>query len=179
MNLQTLKNYPNAKLRPVCDMDAETIAVHYCPPWSTPTEIREKWNRCHQEHQSGIRVVAVLEMDQEILGYGSLLLKSEYPHFLNIPEINDVWIYEKHRGHGLGTLLITWLEDVARKKGYKEIGIGVGLYADYGRAQKLYFHLGYTPDGHGVTHKCQPVIPGESYPFDDDLILWLKKPIIN
>jgi hypothetical protein len=114
-------------------------------------------------------------MNQEILGYGSLLCHSEYPHFLNIPEISDVWIYEQHWGKGLGTWLITWFEDEARKKGYAEIGIGVGLYADYGRAQKLYFHLGYVPDGHGITYKCQTVTPGESYPVDDDLILWLKK----
>ena len=42
--------------------------------------------------------------------------------------------------------------------------IGVGLYNDYGRAQKLYVHLGYVPDGHGVTYAYQSIVPGESYP---------------
>jgi len=58
---------------------------------------------------------------------------------------------------------------------YKQIGIGVGLYKDYGCAQKLYVHLGYVPDGYGVTYKYQPVVPGNSYPVDDDLVIWLKK----
>jgi hypothetical protein len=40
--------------------------------------------------------VGVVEQGKEILGYGSLFLKSEYLHFSNIPEINNVWIYEEY-----------------------------------------------------------------------------------
>jgi hypothetical protein len=43
--------------------------------------------------------------------------------------------------------LIKWLENLASQEGYNEIGIGVGLYRDYGPAQQLYFQLGYIPDG--------------------------------
>ena len=39
----------------------------------------------------------------------------------------------------------------------------------------LYVHLEYVPDGHGITYKYQPVVPGDSYPVDDDLVIWLKK----
>jgi len=53
--------------------------------------------------------------------------------------------------------------------------IGVGLYQDYGRAQKLYVHLGYVPNGLGITYKYNSVVPGDSYPVDDDLVIWLKK----
>ena len=42
-------------------------------------------------------------------------------------------------------------------------------------AQKLYIKMGYVPDGNGVTYKYQPVIPGDLYPVDDDLVIWLKK----
>lgn len=149
----------------------------YSFPWSTPKEITERWQKYYDEQQNSIRTVAVLVKENQILGYGSLLLQSEYPHFANIPEICDVWIHDEHRRRGLGKKLITWLEQLAQKQGYSEIGIGVGLYADYGPAQQLYFHLGFVPDGHGITYKCQPTKPGASYPLDDDLILWLKKPI--
>lgn len=63
---------------------------------------------------------------------------------------------------------------LALKDGFGEVGIGVGLYQDYGAAQRLYFRLGYSPDGRGITYKCKSVTPGESYPVDD-LILWLRK----
>lgn len=31
------------------------------------------------------------------------------------------------------------------------------------------------PDGHGMTYKYQPVLPGDAYPVDNDLIIWLTK----
>lgn len=111
------------------------------------------------------------------MGYGSLLRKSEYPLYvdLSIPEINAIWIDENHRRHGLGKALIKWLENLALQDGFTQIGIGVGLYRDYGPAQKLYFKLGYCPDGNGITYKGKATTPGESYPLDDSLILWLQK----
>src|SRR5580700_10370596 len=61
------------------------------------------------------------------------------------------------------------------QESYDQIEIGVGLYRDYGPAQKLYFQLGYAPDGNGITYRGQPTIPGQTYTLDDDLILWLVK----
>lgn len=46
-------------------------------------------------------------------------------------------------------------------------------------AQKLYFDLGYSPNGTGITYKGEVSIPGQSYPLDDDLILWLVKDLIS
>ncbi len=171
------KGLPNIEIiiRPMCTKDIANIATNHCPPWSTIQETTDRWNRYYKEQQENIRTVGVVAQGEEILGYGSLFLNSEYPFFFNVPEINDVWIYEEYRSRGLGTQLIRWLEKIAQDRGYSEVGIGVGLYADYGVAQKLYFHLGYAPDGQGVTYKCQSVTPGQPYPFDDELILWLKK----
>ena len=157
------------------EADIEQLARDFCFPWSSIEATRVLWKKYYEEQQEKIRTVAVVEGNNEILGYGSLLRRSEYPLFANIPEINNVWIDDESRGLGWGTKLITYLEDLAHKEGYKQVGIGVGLYADYGPAQKLYFHLGYSPDGHGITYKCQPTKPGEKYPLDDELILWLVK----
>lgn len=92
-----------------------------------------------------------------------------------IPEIHDVWIATGQRRLGYGKILIKYLEDYARAQRYKTVGLGIGLYADYGAAQKLYALLGYVPDMHGITYKGQSVIPGHSYPIDDSLILWMTK----
>ncbi len=161
------------------EADIETISFAYCPSWTTPQALQEKWQSYFEEQQEGIRTVAIVRKGQELLGYGSLLLKSKYPHFVDIPEIHDIWIYEKHRRQGLGRHLIGWLEALALQKGYNEVGIGVGLYADYGSSQRLYIKLGYIPDGRGVTYNFQRTTPGVSYLLDDELLLWLKKSLIS
>jgi hypothetical protein len=67
------------------------------------------------------------------------------------------------------------LEDLARQRGCRQIGLGVGLYADYGAAQRLYLKLGYVLDGRGITYKYLPARGGETFRIDDDLLLWLVK----
>ncbi len=162
--------------RPMQAEDIEIVVRDFCFPWSTVDATRELWRKYYQEQQDHIRTVAIIEQGEKILGYGSLLRHSEYPHFeRKTPEINALWIGDEYRRLGLGKRLIAYLESMAQKEGYKQVGIGVGLYADYGPAQRLYFQLGYVPDGNGITYKGQPVKPGETYPVDDELILWLVK----
>lgn len=180
MGLDLAKNLEcqnDTLIRVMKKSDIEALVNAFCFPWSTIQATAEKWTRYWSENQEGIRTVYVLEKEKQIIGYASLLYASEYPNFKNagIPEINDVWIAEEWRNKGFGTMLIRYIEDSAHKMGFEQIGIGVGLYSDYGPAQKLYFHLGYSPDGCGVTYKYRCVVPGESYPLDDELILWLKK----
>ncbi|MCE5295343.1 MAG: GNAT family N-acetyltransferase [Chlamydiales bacterium] len=157
--------------------DIAKVVKRYSFPWSTPEKTKALWDTYYQEQQDGIRTVAIIEENHEILGYGSLLRRPECALFAekNIPEINAIWIDDKHRRQGLGKALIKWLENLAGQEGYDQIGIGVGLYRDYGPAQKLYFLLGYAPNGSGITYKGQTTIPGQTYPLDDDLILWLEK----
>ena len=145
--------------------------------WSSLQATQEKWERYYAEQQANIRTVCIAKIGDEFVGYGSLLNDTEYPDFKNlgIPEINDVWISAEYRGNGFGKELVQRLEAVALKENHKRVGIGVGLYKDYGFAQKLYVRMGYIPDGNGVTYKYQPVNPGDSYPVDDDLIIWFKK----
>jgi hypothetical protein len=54
-------------------------------------------------------------------------------------------------------------------------GIGVGLYADYGAAQRLYVKRGYIPDGRGASWRDRPVLGGETVVADDDLALYFTK----
>lgn len=165
-------------IRPLQAKDIEVLGnLHF--PWSTKDETIKKWSRYLDEQEQGIRKAEIVECEGVIVGYGHLLFRSESPHFKSssIPEIQDLWVFEGHRGKGIGTALIRHLESLAVAKGYTHVGIGVGLYRDYGSAQKLYFHLGYAPDGYGITYRHTHVIPGEKYPVDDDLILWLTKRI--
>ena len=168
-------------IRSLHKADIPKIVSRYSFPWSTPEKTKTLWDTYYQEQEDKVRTVAVIEANGEILGYGSLLRKPECPFFAqrNIPEVNAILIDEEHRRKGLGMALIKWIENLASQEGYNEIGIGVGLYRDYGPAQQLYFQLGYLPEGNGITYKGQPTIAGQSYPLDDDLLLWLVKPLNN
>jgi GNAT superfamily N-acetyltransferase len=164
-------------IRQMTASDIPEILSRFLFPWSTQEQTNAIWETYYREQQEANRTVAIVEKNGEIVGYGSLLRRSEYPHFasVNMPEVNAIWIDESHRGQGVGRALIQWIENLARSEGYNQIGIGVGLYKDYGPAQRLYFRLGYIPDGKGITYKGQATVAGQTYPLDDDLLLWLVK----
>ena len=58
------------------------------------------------------------------------------------------------------------------------VGIGFGLYADYGAAQRLYVKRGYVPDGLGVHYRLKAAVAGETYRMDDDMVLYLVKRLL-
>lgn len=157
--------------------DLEPLVKTFTFPWSNSEATWTKWTKYFEEQGTNIRTVYLVQNENEFIGYASLLRYSAYPNFCNaaIPEIHDVWISEKWRQQGFGKQLVQHIERIAQEEGYSQIGLGVGLYRDYGAAQKLYFTLGYKPDGNGITYQSEIVVPGESYPVDDDLNLWLTK----
>jgi hypothetical protein len=55
------------------------------------------------------------------------------------------------------------------------VGIGVGMYPDYGNAQRLYVLRGYVPDGHGLTYGNEVLPPMAKTINDDDLVLFFTK----
>ena len=171
---QSLSDYSIRKMQP---LDIPPLVETFTFSWSSHEATLKKWTEYFAEQKEGKRVVYVIEKERQLVGYASLLYISQYPLFRErgIPEIHDVWIHEEFRQKGFGKLLILHLEKIARKEKYQRVGLGVGLYQDYGPAQILYSQLGYLPDGHGITYKTAYVVPGNGYPVDDELILWLTK----
>jgi GNAT superfamily N-acetyltransferase len=137
----------------------------------------KKWTQRLVEHEAGKRTVLLAMEGANILAYGSLVWSPAYRFFreLNIPEIQDLVVIQQRRGEGIGSRLIAAFEQRARQQGRLQIGLGVGLYADYGPAQRLYVELGYVPDGRGITCNYLPAAGGLSFKVDDDLLLWLVK----
>lgn len=128
------------------------------------------------EQNNNERLMWVAFHNGQLAGYATLKWESNYQSFKeqNIPEIMDLNVLPPYRNKGIGTGLLEIAEQLASTRSHL-IGLGVGLYGDYGNAQKLYIKKGYIPDGLGVTYNYQSVIPGDSAPVDDDLILWFTK----
>ncbi|MNE83608.1 hypothetical protein D3C80_1804350 [compost metagenome] len=66
------------------------------------------------------------------------------------------------------------IEDIAFER-FGIVGIGVGLYASYGPAQRLYAGRGYIPDGRGISYKDELVEKGSMVRVDDELALYMIK----
>ena len=121
-------------------------------------------------------VLMMLDKGREV-GYCMLSWQPKYGFYrkLGIPEIQDLNILPRFRRQGLGRRLIEHCEELARRKKYEYMGIGVGLDASYGAAQRLYVKMGYIPDGNGVTYDRVNVVFGEMRPVDNDLSLMMVK----
>ena len=126
--------------------------------------------------QQDKRICLVAFVGEKFAGYVTLKWYSDYKIFAddNIPEISDLNVLPSFRNKGIGSALIEKCEKYAAGRS-NIVGIAVGLYPDYGSAQRLYIKCGYLPDGYGATYNYEYVIPGKEYPLDDDLVLWFTK----
>lgn len=131
---------------------------------------------CWQENQSGGRVTFLAFWEGEYAGSLHLKMHSDYPYFAEngIPEINDFNVIPPLRRRGIGDALMDAAERTALDR-CGIVGIGVGLFASYGQAQRMYARRGYIPDGLGIMYKGQPVEKGTAAFVDDDLNLFFTK----
>jgi len=95
----------------------------------------------------------------------------------NIPTVCDFNVLIKFRGQGVGSALMDAVENLARQMS-TVICLGVGLYTNYGAAQRMYVKRGYIPDGSGVWYKNKNLPPYEQCCNDDDLILYMSKQLV-
>jgi GNAT superfamily N-acetyltransferase len=79
-------------------------------------------------------------------GYVRLPWVSDYGPFAErqIPEISDLNVLPPHRRQGIGNALLDRAESVASGRS-KVVGLGVGLYSDYGAAQRIYVRAATSP----------------------------------
>ena len=123
-----------------------------------------------------IRDVYVAFVENQFAGYLTICWNSTYPPFqeAEIPEIADFNVLPEFRRQGIGTALMDKAEGEIAKVSCVA-GIGVGMDADYGAAQRLYVLRGYVPDGRGLHYKDHFPKYGEQITVDDDLALFFTK----
>lgn len=130
---------------------------------------------CELQAQDQLVLWVAVDGD-DYAGHVKVIWSPDYPYFRDngIPEINDLAVLPSYRRQGVASQLVDACETIIRERS-NVAGIGVGLYADYGPAQRMYVQRGYVPDGNGVTYLDSYVVPGASVPVDDDLVLFLVK----
>jgi GNAT superfamily N-acetyltransferase len=141
--------------------------------WNKPASQYEAYLK---EQSLNIRDIYVAFADVAFAGYITIHWETEYPSFreAQIPEIKDLNVLPQFRRHGIATKLMDKAEQEIAKK-FAVAGIGVGMGADYGAAQRLYVLRGYIPDGKGICYKNHFPQYGEAVPVGDDLVLYFTK----
>ena len=141
--------------------------------WDKPVTQYEQY---FLEQQAGTRAVLIALMEGIFAGYVTIVWKPTYKPFLDndIPEVQDFNVLPRFRRQHIGTDLMDEAEALISTRS-STAGIGVGMYADYGNAQRLYVSRGYIPDGEGLTYRHKVLKPLEHTINDDDLVLYFTK----
>jgi GNAT superfamily N-acetyltransferase len=159
-------------IRALRDDDPEVISAALTAlGWDKPLRKYEKYLA---DQRAGLRNVLVATVDDEYAGYVTVWWESPYEPFNGIPEIQDFNVLPKFRRRGIGTGLMDAAEALVAERS-DVVGLGVGLYADYGTAQRMYVCRGYVPDGRGLLYNLRQVPPGEMVRNDDDAVLMFTK----
>jgi GNAT superfamily N-acetyltransferase len=164
----------NLLIRLLRNEDIQPIAAAFAAiGWDKPAA---QYERYLAEQTAGERTVLVAFMAGEFAGYVTVCWQPDYPPFRaeNTPEIQDFNVLPRFRRQGIGARLMDEAESAVSAR-YPVVGIGVGLYADYGSAQRMYVKRGYIPDGRGVYYRDHFVQPGEAVSVDDDLVLYFTR----
>ena len=129
-----------------------------------------------EEQDREERVVLVAYSGESFAGYVTIVWKSDYPPFAEkgIPEVKDLNVLSAFRRHGVASALM----DEAERRVFERsgiAGIGFGISADYGAAQRMYVLRGYVPDGRGLFGNGQYIRERSTVQVDDCVICLTKE----
>jgi ribosomal protein S18 acetylase RimI-like enzyme len=163
-----------AVIRAMDESDPETISAAFTAlGWHKPPAL---YQRYLADQEEGRRLAFVAEWRGGFAGYVTLLWVSPYRAFAErqVPEISDLNVLPAHRRQGIGNALLDRAESAASVRS-NVVGLGVGLSADYGAAQRIYVRRGYLPDGRGIMYANQPVEPYTTIRIDDEATLMFTR----
>ena len=164
------------EITPLLPDDPPLIAAAFTAiRWDKP---QAQYERYLDEQTADSRPVLVARLDGAFAGYVTVLWETGYAPFreAGIPEIQDFNVLPQYRRRGIRTALMDAAEALIAQRS-PLAGIGVGLYPDYGPAQRLYVLRGYVPDGRGVAWNQVPTTPMQAVTLDDDLALYFTKAV--
>lgn len=129
------------------------------------------------ESDFGFRAVFGAFIGTNPVGIATLKWESEYAPFRyqKLAELADLWVLPEHRRHGVGLALCQFVANLAQAHGFKGLGLGVQLSAEYGPAQRFYAKNGWLPDGAGVQSAGQKTLEDDTVVLHAATVqMWVK-----
>jgi len=150
-------------------------AVRFLTEWVSEGEAEARGYLADHAEPGGASLVAACGHD--VVGYVAIVWESNFAGFRDrgIPLVHQIAVAGPFQRQGVATLLMDAAEQLARDRGIATLGITVGLFDEYGPAQRLYGRRGYVPDGRGACQGQAPLRKGMQVTMDHDLIIWLTK----
>ena len=126
-------------IRPAADADAEAIAALFTDEGypAGPSDIRERLSR----FDSTFSTVRVAELGGDVVGFVAVHVMPRFEHGDRIARILAVIVDAGVRERGVGHLLLSTAEEIARETGCAFIEITAGRHRP--EAQRLYESIGY------------------------------------
>ncbi len=168
---------PGIAVQLVDEGDSESV-VRFLIEWVSDGEAEARRYLAGHAEPDGASLIAMAGSD--VIGYVAIVWESDYAGFRSrgIPLLHQLAVAGPSQRQGVATLLMDAAEQLVRDRGIATLGITVGLFDEYGPAQRLYGRRGYIPDGRGVCRGQRPLSKGMEVTMDDDLIIWLTKDLV-
>ena len=168
---------PGIAVQPVDEGNSESV-VRFLTVWVSDGEAEARRYLADHAEPDGASLIAT---DGYQYGYVGIVWESNYAGFRSrgIPLIHQITVAGPFRRRGVAMLLMNAAEQLARDRGFVTLGITVGLFDEYGPAQRLYGRRAYIPDGRGACRGQGPLRRGMQVTMDDDLIIWLTKDLVS
>jgi GNAT superfamily N-acetyltransferase len=165
---------PGIVVQPVGEGNFEA-SVQFLTGWVSDGAAEARAYLAGHAEPAGAGLIAV--HGDDVVGYVAILWESNFDGFRDrgIPLVHQLAVAGPFRRQGVATLLMDAAEQLACERGAATLGITVGLFDEYGPAQRLYGQRGYVPDGRGACRAQRPLGKGMQVTMDDDLIMWLTK----
>jgi len=169
---------PGITVQPLDEGNSEPT-VQFLIEWVSDGETEARKYLADHADPEGTSLIAT--GDSGVIGYVAIVWESNYAGFRRrgIPLVHQIAVAGPFRRRGVATLLMDAAEQLARDRGIATLGITVGLFDEYGPAQRLYGRRGYIPDGRGACRGQRPLSKGMQVTMNDDLIIWLTKDLVR
>jgi GNAT superfamily N-acetyltransferase len=169
---------PGIAVRPVDEGNSES-AVRFLLEWVSDGQAEARRYLADHSEPGGTSLIATDGPD--VIGYAAIVWESNYAGFRSrgIPLVHQIAVAGPFRRRGVATLLMDAAGQLACDRGITTLGVTVGLFDEYGPAQRLYGRRGHVPDGRGACRGQRPLSKGMQVTMGDDLIIWLTKDLVN
>jgi len=154
-------------------------AIRFLTKWVSDSEAEALRYLADHAQPEGASLIAT--SGPGAVGYVAIMWESGYGGFSSrgIPLVHQIAVAEPRRRRGVATLLVDAAGQLTRDRGIATLGITVGLFDEYGPAQRMYGRRGYIPDGSGACQGQRPLSKGMQVSMDHDLIIWLTKDLVS